>query len=93
MNNQLEKNKTVVKDFYNLALNMNKPEEAVARYLGPYYRQHNPSAGDGPGPFIKFVKDFSEAFPSLHFDLGDSSQKVTVWALKIIKKIIARRNA
>ena len=68
MNDQQEKNKTVVKDFYHLALNLNKPEEAVARYLGPCYLQHNPTAGDGPGPFIAFVKGFFQAFPSLHFD-------------------------
>lgn len=49
-------------------MNLKKPEEAVAKYLGPSYRQHNPTAGDGPEPFISFVKGFTEAFPSLHFD-------------------------
>ena len=68
MNDQQEENKTIVRDFYNLALNLKKPDEAVARYLGSYYRQHNPTAGDGPGPFIAFVKGFTQAFPALHFD-------------------------
>ena|SRR3989304_1338917 len=45
MNDQLEANKFVVREFYNLAFNLRKPEEAVARYTGPYYRQHNPAVG------------------------------------------------
>jgi predicted SnoaL-like aldol condensation-catalyzing enzyme len=68
MNNQQETNKTAVRDFYNLALNLKKPEEASAGYLGSYYRQHNPTAGDGAGPFIAFVKAFTQEFPLLHFD-------------------------
>ena len=68
MKNQLETNKTTVRDFYNLAMNLKKPEEAVAKFMGPYYRQHNPGAGDGPGPFIAFVKEFVRAFPTLHFN-------------------------
>jgi len=68
MKDQLESNKTTVRDFYNLAMNLKKPEEAVAKFMGPYYRQHNPGAGDGPGPFIAFVKEFVRAFPTLHFN-------------------------
>jgi len=67
MKDQLESNKTIVRDFYNLAMNLKKPEEAAARFIGPYYRQHNPGAGDGAGPFIAFVKGFISAFPTLHF--------------------------
>ncbi|MBI1741834.1 nuclear transport factor 2 family protein [Candidatus Acetothermia bacterium] len=68
MSSQLEANKTVVREFYNLAFNLKKPEEAVAKYLGASYRQHNPTAGDGPEPFIAFVRGFAKAFPSLRFD-------------------------
>lgn len=68
MNDHQEKNKEIVRDFYNLALNLRKPREAVAKYLGSSYRQHNPTAGDGPAPFIAFVEGFVKAFPSLHFD-------------------------
>ncbi|HLB70026.1 MAG TPA: hypothetical protein VJJ51_03185 [Candidatus Methanoperedens sp.] len=31
-------------------------------------RQHNPAAGDGPEPFIVFVREFAKAFPSMRFD-------------------------
>jgi predicted SnoaL-like aldol condensation-catalyzing enzyme len=68
VSNQQETNTSTVREFYHLALNLKKPEEAAAKYLGPSYRQHNPTAGDGAGPFIAFVKGFSQAFPSLHFD-------------------------
>jgi predicted SnoaL-like aldol condensation-catalyzing enzyme len=68
MNNGNEKNKELVRDFYHLSLNLKKPEEAVAKYLGPYYRQHNPGAADGADAFIAFVHGFTGAFPALHFD-------------------------
>lgn len=68
MNDQSESNKAVVRDFYNLAFNLKQPEEAVAKHIGPSYRQHNPTAGDGSEPFIAFVHGFAEAFPSLRFD-------------------------
>ncbi len=64
----LDANKRAVREFYDLALNQKKPEEAVQKYVGPYYRQHNPFAGDGPQAFVAFVKEFTKAFPALHFD-------------------------
>jgi predicted SnoaL-like aldol condensation-catalyzing enzyme len=51
----LEQNKETVRAFYDLAFNQKKPEEAVARYVGSTYIQHNPMAGDGPQPFVEFV--------------------------------------
>ena len=55
MNDQLEANKSIVREWHDLAINQCKPEEAVAKYLGPRYRQHNPGAGAGPEPFIQAV--------------------------------------
>ncbi|MGQ0549608.1 MAG: nuclear transport factor 2 family protein [Armatimonadota bacterium] len=69
MSHPLESNKTVVSEFYNLAFNLKKPEEAVVKYMGSSYRQHNPAAGDGPEPFIAFVRGFAQAYPSFRFDL------------------------
>jgi predicted SnoaL-like aldol condensation-catalyzing enzyme len=68
MKNKNERNTELVRDFYHLALNLKKPEEAVEKYLGPYYRQHNPGAADGAEAFVAFVKGFTAAFPALHFD-------------------------
>jgi predicted SnoaL-like aldol condensation-catalyzing enzyme len=65
---ELEKNREIVKDFYNLALNLGRPEEAAEKYLGPGYRQHNPGAGDGADAFIAFVRGFRQVFPGLRFE-------------------------
>ncbi len=65
---QLEANKAAVMEFYDLAFNRKMPEKAAARFIGPYYRQHNPGAGDGVGPFIAFVKGFAKAYPSMHYE-------------------------
>ena len=67
INKRSETNKSIVRDFYDMAFNLKKPEEAAAKYLSPYYRQHNPMAGDGPEPFIAFVNGFVKQFPSLRF--------------------------
>ena len=63
MDDQLEANKRIIREWQELAINQRKPEEAVARYLGSHYRQHNPGAADGPEPFIAFMKWFSQTYP------------------------------
>jgi len=68
MANEAEQNKENVKAFYDLAFNQKQPEEAVKRYMGSYYRQHNPNAGDGPEPFIGFVKWLTGANPQLRVE-------------------------
>jgi len=65
----LEQNKETVRAFYELAFNDKKPDEAVARYVGSKYVQHNPMAGDGPGPFIEFVTAYTGQFPQLNVDI------------------------
>jgi predicted SnoaL-like aldol condensation-catalyzing enzyme len=67
--NHLENNKNTIRNWIELAVNQRKPEEAVAKYLGPHYRQHNPTASDGPQPFIDFIHNFAQAFPSMHMDV------------------------
>ncbi len=69
MNDRSEENKRIVREYTDLAFNQRKPEEAAAKYLGPYYRQHNPGAEDGPEPFISFVKWFEHTHPSFRIDL------------------------
>jgi predicted SnoaL-like aldol condensation-catalyzing enzyme len=68
MNDQLEANKRTVREWHELAIDQRKPEEAVAKYLGPNYRQHNPGSGDGPEPFIAIVKRFAQIFPELRME-------------------------
>ena len=68
MNDPLEENKRIVSEWHELAINQCKPEEAVAKYLGLHYRQHNPGAGDGPEPFIATVKRFVQILPELRME-------------------------
>jgi len=65
MADTLESNKAAVRDFYDLAFNQKEPAEAVAKHLGPVYRQHNPNAPDGGEAFVGFVTEFGKAYPSL----------------------------
>jgi predicted SnoaL-like aldol condensation-catalyzing enzyme len=68
MDDQLEANKRIVREWHELAVDQRKPEEAVARYLGPHYRQHNPGAADGPEPFIAAVKGLAQAYPDFRME-------------------------
>jgi predicted SnoaL-like aldol condensation-catalyzing enzyme len=68
MNDQLEANKRIVREWHDLAINQRKPEEAVAKYLGPHHRQHNPGAADGGEPFIRTVKWIAETYPDFRFE-------------------------
>ena len=65
----IEENKQTVVAYYELAFNDKQPDEAVARYGGSEYIQHNPQAPDGFDAFIEFVKGFTGQFPELHVDI------------------------
>jgi predicted SnoaL-like aldol condensation-catalyzing enzyme len=65
----LEQNKETVKAFYETAFNDHKPAEAVEKYVGGSYRQHNPMAADGSLAFIDFVSGYAKANPKLKVDI------------------------
>jgi predicted SnoaL-like aldol condensation-catalyzing enzyme len=58
-----EANKKIVVDFYDKALNQ-KDFDAAAKYFGPRYIQHNPSAADGPEGLKAFLQFLKEKFPN-----------------------------
>ncbi|MER5781994.1 nuclear transport factor 2 family protein [Streptomyces mobaraensis] len=60
-----EHNKRIAQEFFSLAFNDKRPAEAAARYLGPFYIQHNPGAPDGPEAFVSVITGFVEQFPEL----------------------------
>ncbi|HEX6791488.1 MAG TPA: ester cyclase, partial [Candidatus Krumholzibacteria bacterium] len=65
----LEQNKKTVVAFYKTAFTDHKPEEAVEKYVGGSYRQHNPMVADGSLPFIDFVRGYAKKYPGLRVDI------------------------
>lgn len=59
----LEQNKQNAIDFYKMAYHGN-PEQAVARYVGEEYIQHNPLVGNGKKPFIAYFERMSSEYPN-----------------------------
>ena len=78
----LEEHKRTVVEFYELAFNGKQPEQAVERYVGSEYIQHNPQAPDGPKAFIEFVKAFPEANVDIRRVFADGDIVVTHSLLK-----------
>lgn len=59
----LERNKQNAQAYYDLAFNQCQPAEAVERYVGDDYRQHNPDVGDGKQAFIDYFERMAAEFP------------------------------
>jgi predicted SnoaL-like aldol condensation-catalyzing enzyme len=73
----LEANKRAAVEFYELAFNGKQPEEAVERYVGDRYVQHNPQAPDGPEAFIGFVRAFPDASVDIRSVFADGDIVIT----------------
>lgn len=69
MDERLERNKRNVKAFYDLMFNQCQPEEAIARYAGAAYIQHNPDVKDGKEGFIEYLRRMNREYPGkrVHF--------------------------
>ena len=59
----LERNKRNVVAFYDLMFNQCRPREAIERYVGDEYIQHNPGVPDGKQGFIDYFEEAAREYP------------------------------
>ena len=63
MSNDLAQNKRNAQAFYDLMFNQSQPREAIEKYAGKVYIQHNPEVGDGREAFIEFFEQMAAKYP------------------------------
>ena len=58
-----QRNKAAAQAFYDLMFNQCRPREAIDRYAGDVYIQHNPHVGDGKDAFVAYFERMQAEWP------------------------------
>jgi predicted SnoaL-like aldol condensation-catalyzing enzyme len=63
MSELLERHKQDAMAFYDIMFNQCNPAEAIRRFVGESYSQHNPHVADGKQAFIDYFERMAKEYP------------------------------
>jgi len=61
--NNVDRNKETAVNFYDMMFNQGKPREAIEKFTGDEYIQHNPEVADGKEAFISYFERMQKEYP------------------------------